>query len=60
MKKDRKLVPTRWSIVAVDSNIGDNLISQVKDYNQSGYLAYFGGYLGNYFLILMFFRCLEL
>src|SRR3989344_1746538 len=54
LKKDRKLVPTRWSIVAVDSNIGNNLISKVKDYDTSGYLAYFGGYLGNYFLILTF------
>ena len=54
LKKDRKLVPTRWSIVAVDSNIGNNLIFKVKDYNISNYLAYFGGYLGNYFLILMF------
>ena len=54
LKKDRKLVPTRWSIVAVDSSLGDNLISKIKDYDNSGYLAYFGGYLGNYFLILMF------
>ena len=54
LKKDRKLVPTRWSIVAVDCNIGNNLIFKVKDYNTSGYLAYFGGYLGNYFLILLF------
>jgi len=54
LKKDRKLVPTRWSIVAVDSAIANNLISKIKDCDASGYLAYFGGYLGNYFLILMF------
>jgi len=54
LKKDRRLVPTRWSIVAVDSAIANNLISKIKDYDTSGYLAYFGGYLGNYFLILMF------
>ena len=54
VKKDRKLVPTRWSIVAVDSAIANNLISKIKDYDTSRYSAYFGGYLGNYFLILMF------
>lgn len=54
LKKNRKLVPTRWSIVAVDSAISNNLISKIKNYDTSGYLAYFGGYLGNYYLVLMF------
>jgi len=55
LKKDRKLVPTRWSIVAVDSNIGKNLINEVKDYREiSQYYSFFGNYLGNYYLILMF------
>jgi len=54
IRKDRKLVPTRWSISSVDSNIGNYLASNVKEYNQTSYLAYFGGYLGNYFLILCF------
>ena len=53
VKTDRKLVPTRWSITATDDTIGKNLIKQIKDYsNKHGYCAYFGGYLGNYFLIL--------
>ncbi len=54
LKKDRKLVPTRHSITAVDDNLGKELINQIKQYNESGYLAYFGGYLGNNFLILFF------
>ena len=54
LKKDRKLVPTKWSIVAVDSAIANNLISKIKNYDTSSYFAYFGGYLGNYFLVLMF------
>ncbi len=54
LKKNRKLVPTRWSITASDDIIGKNLIDEVKDYQETGYLAYFGGYLGNYYLILMF------
>lgn len=54
MKKNRKLVPTRWSITAVDDAIGKNFISQIKNYSQTPYQAYFGGYLGNYYLILFF------
>ena len=54
LKKDRKLVPTRWSIVAVDSAIANNLTAKIKDCDTLGYSAYFGGYLGNYFLILTF------
>lgn len=54
MKKDRKLVPTRWSITSVDSNLGNHLLSEVKKYNQTNYQVYFGNYLGNYFLILFF------
>ncbi len=55
LKKDRKLVPTRWSITATDDIIGKNLIKQVKDYSEiNSYSAFFGNYLGNYYLILMF------
>lgn len=32
VKKHRKFVPTRWSITAVDSNIGENLIKNTKTY----------------------------
>jgi len=54
VKKQRKLVPTRFAITAVDSNLGNELVKKIKEYNQTGYLAFFGGYLGNYFLILLF------
>ena len=54
LKPNRKLVPTRWSIVGVDSNLGNYLVSKIKDYQQSNYLAFFGGYLGNFYLILLF------
>lgn len=55
LKKDRKLVPTRWSITATDDMIGRNLISQLKDFNEiDSYCSFFGNYLGNYYLILMF------
>lgn len=54
LKKNRKLVPTRWSITASDDIIGKNLINGIKNYPEASYLAYFEGYLGNYYLILMF------
>ena len=55
LKKDRKLVPTRWSIVATDDMIGKNLINEVKNFSEiNSYCSFFGNYLGNYYLILMF------
>ena len=54
VKKDRKLVPTRWAITAVDSNLGDYLRSRV-DQNQelSDILLFSAKYLGNHFEILL-------
>lgn len=53
--KNRKLVPTRWSITATDDTIGKNLIVKIKKYNEiNDYSAFFGSYLGNYYLILCF------
>lgn len=52
--KNRKLVPTRWSITAVDDNLGKQMIAEIKDYQTTDYSAYFGGHLGNYYLILFF------
>ncbi len=57
VKNQRKLVPTRWSITAVDDIIGKQITNEIKKYPESNYLAYFGGYLGNYYLILFFPHC---
>lgn len=54
IKKNRKLVPTRWSITASDDMIGKKIISEIKDYKESDYQLFFGSYLGNYYLILLF------
>ena len=54
LKKDRKLVPTRWSLTATHDTIGKHLINQIKNYNNIDYTSFFGGYLGNYYLILCF------
>lgn len=52
--KNRKLVPTRWSITAVDDSVGKNIINSIKYNNEIGYCLYFGGHLGNYFIALFF------
>jgi hypothetical protein len=54
VKMQRRIVPTRWSITAVDDSLGKHLIEEVKQFPSTGYLAFFGGYLGNYYLILLF------
>ncbi|MBR9676108.1 hypothetical protein GOV05_03810 [Candidatus Woesearchaeota archaeon] len=55
LRKDRKLVPTRWAITAVDDTIGKNLYKKIVDHPViNDYQAYFGGHLGNHFLILLF------
>ncbi len=54
LKESRKLVPTRWSITAVDDTLGKKLISEIKDFSEYEYIAHFGGYLGNYYMILFF------
>jgi hypothetical protein len=56
VKIERKIVPTRWAITAVDDNIGKELIEEIKNYSNSENCAFFGGYLGNYYLILFFER----
>ncbi|MBN2367968.1 hypothetical protein JXC34_03040 [Candidatus Woesearchaeota archaeon] len=52
--KNRKLVPTRWSITATDDTLGKKLINEIKEFNEYDYVAHFGGYLGNYYLLLFF------
>jgi len=54
ISRNRKLVPTRWSITAVDDNVGRFLVDKLRDKQHSDYMAYFGGYLGNYYLVMVF------
>ncbi|MFP4045531.1 MAG: hypothetical protein ACLFS3_00535 [Candidatus Aenigmatarchaeota archaeon] len=52
--KDRKFVPTRWSITAVDDILGKDLREDIKDYplvNQ--YQTYSANYLDNEWLIIL-------
>ncbi len=55
LKKDKRLVPTRWSITATDDIIGKQLLEKIRDYKWiEDYELFFGEYLGNQYLILMF------
>ena len=46
LKKNRRLVPTRWSITACDSTIADNLLKEVRHYNQYEWFEAFIKILG--------------
>ncbi len=53
--KNRKLVSTRSSITAVDSNLGEDLILEIKNCKTiDNYRMFFDGYFGNYYLVLLF------
>jgi DNA repair protein NreA len=52
--KNRKLVPTRWSITATDDTIGKGLIGDLQQLQSGGYACYFGGGWGNYYLVLFY------
>lgn len=52
--KSRKLVPTRWAITATHDSLGKRLIEEVKEFKTENYSLYFGGYLGNYFVVILF------
>ena len=53
-KIDRRLVPTRWGITAVDSMIGDYLLERVRDYPEiDEILLYSNSYLDNHYYVLL-------
>ncbi|MCX8169959.1 MAG: Nre family DNA repair protein [Candidatus Methanomethyliaceae archaeon] len=52
--KDRKLVPTRWSITAVDSIISKRLIEEIKGYNSvDKYMVFSRLYMHNNFMAIL-------
>ena len=55
LQKNKRLVPTRWSITATDDTIGKNLLKEIKDYKEiENYELFLGEFLGNQYLILLF------
>jgi len=54
MEKNKKLVPTRWSITATDDLVFRHLVSEVKTFpSVNDYLVYSSNYLDNHFEILL-------
>ncbi len=55
MKKNRRLVPTRWSITATDDMIGKQLLEKVRSYRWiENHELFFGEFMGNAYLIMFF------
>lgn len=54
IEKNRKLVPTRWSITACDTILADNLLKEVRNYDILDiYRVYEFSSLNNYYAVLL-------
>ena len=54
LKKNRRLVPTRFAITGVHDIIGKGLIKEVKNYQTiDDYRFFYGYYLGNHYFVLL-------
>jgi len=54
LKKNRRLVPTRFSITATDDTIGMELLKEIRDYPAiEDYRLFYDEYLGNHYFILL-------
>lgn len=54
LNKNKKLVPTRWSITAVDDILSKYIIEKLKDYQSiNNFKVFESEYLGNHFVILL-------
>ncbi len=54
IKKNKRIVPTRWSITATDDIIAKSLWKQIKDYKWiENYELFYGEFMGNQYLILL-------
>ncbi|USN45415.1 MAG: hypothetical protein H6502_05185 [Candidatus Woesearchaeota archaeon] len=51
-EKRRRIVPTRWSITAVDNTLYREMIPEIRRNEISPGKVYFGGHLGNYFVLV--------
>jgi hypothetical protein len=58
IKNQRKLVPTRWSITAVDDSLSKLLLEEIRYYQEISEVQLFhGNYLGNYYEIFLLPGC---
>ncbi len=54
LKQNRRLVPTRWSITAVDNILSEDIMEQIKTFPEiNEYRVYESRYLDNIFEVLM-------
>ncbi len=54
LKFQRKFVPTRWAVTAVDDSIGKKLLEKIKEYDViDEFLVFNSSYLGNHYEILL-------
>lgn len=54
IKKQRRVVPTRWSITAVDDSIGKAMIAKIREYPIiDNYQIFQGSLFGNYYTIIL-------
>lgn len=54
MHNQRKLVPTRWSITAVDDTLGKKYLEDIRQYDLMEHRFYSSQYLGNHYFIMTF------
>ncbi len=55
LKKNKRLVPTRWSITATDDTIGKQLLKKVRDYKWlEDFEFFFGEFMGNQYMLIFF------
>jgi len=53
-KKERKMVPTRWSITAIDDSVSKDLLEKIKYYKEIDEIIILEGtYIGNYITYLI-------
>ena len=54
LKKNRKLVPTRWAVTCVDSTLSEQKIEKIGYFPQiNEYLVFSGEYVGNHYEIIL-------
>jgi DNA repair protein NreA len=54
VEKNKKLVPTRWSITATDDLIAKKMLNQIRQNpNINNYIVFESTYIGNHFMILL-------
>ena len=54
LKTQRKLVPTKWSITAVDDTLGKEMLKKIRFFKEiNDIFVFYGEYLGNHYEILL-------